>query len=224
VEAQRTASGIPRWVEAPVALVALVAAAPLLVLAGLAIKATSRGPILFRQSRVGRGGRHFVLHKLRTMRVAVSGLQVTAGDDDRTTRVGRFLRKTKVDELPELWHVVVGDMSLVGPRPEVPKFVDLGDPRWRAILSVRPGLTDPTTLALRNEEALLARVEGDRESFYVRTLQPFKLDGYVNYAERRTLGSDLRVLWKTAAALVAPVAAPAPTVEELRGRARGRAR
>lgn len=215
--------GIPRWVEAPAALVALVAASPVLLAAAAAVRLTSRGPALFRQARVGRGGRQFVLKKLRTMRVAEPGLQITAGDDERTTRVGRLLRKSKLDELPELWHVVVGDMSLVGPRPEVPRYVDLGDPRWRAILRDRPGLTDPTTLALRNEEALLARVDGDREDFYVRTLQPFKLDGYARYAERRTLASDLSVLARTVAAVVAPAATPAPSLDELRGRAGGRA-
>ncbi len=210
-------SGLPRWVEAPAALAVLVAVSPLLAALAALVRATSRGPALFRQVRVGLEGRPFVLCKLRTMRVQESGPQVTAGDDERMTAVGRFLRRSKLDELPELWNVVRGDMSLVGPRPEVPRYVDLTDPRWRSVLRSRPGLTDPVTLSLRNEEALLARVEGDREDYYLRTLQPFKLEGYLAYAERRTARSDLAVLARTMAVVAFARLAPAPRAENLRG-------
>ena len=172
-------SGIPRVGEAVAALAALLVLSPLICAAALAVAISSRGPVLFRQRRMGRSGREFLLYKLRTMRVqtAAAGPQVTARDDERVTRVGKFLRRTKLDELPELWNVFKGDMSLIGPRPEVPRYVDLSNPQWRLVLEARPGLTDPVTLRLRQEEVLLARVEGDREQFYLKTLQPFKLRG-----------------------------------------------
>jgi lipopolysaccharide/colanic/teichoic acid biosynthesis glycosyltransferase len=209
-------SGLPRWVEAPVALAALVVVAPLLAVLGVLIRATSQGPAFFRQPRVGREGRHFMLFKLRTMRVRQSGPQVTSGDDERTTYVGRLLRRSKLDELPELWNVVKGDMSLVGPRPEVPRYVNLTDSRWSLVLQSRPGLTDPVTLALRNEESLLARVTGDREAFYLHTLQPYKLDGYLAYAKRRTARSDLAVLARTVVVIAFPSKAPVSRAESPR--------
>src|SRR6266545_6648202 len=171
-------SGLPRQAEA-----------------AIVIAVTSRGPVIFRQKRMGRKGRPFTMYKLRTMRVANSGPQVTAGDDVRITPVGKFLRKTKMDELPELWNVLKGDMSLVGPRPEVPRYVDLTNSKWQRVLKVRPGITDPLTLRLRNEEELLAKVKGDRERFYLATLQPFKLRGYLEYLQRRSWQNDMRILW-----------------------------
>lgn len=193
---------MPRWLEILLAALGLIVAFPLLAPASLAIMLTSPGPIIFRQQRVGRNGRLFVLYKLRTMRVAQDGPQVTASGDQRVTTIGRVLRRTKVDELPELWNVVRGDMSLVGPRPEVPRYVDLNDDRWGLVLQSRPGITDPVTLVLRNEEALLADVEGDREHFYVNTLQPLKLQGYVHYLHNRSWWSDIKVLSKTLFVLV----------------------
>lgn len=193
---------MPRWLEILLAALGLIVAFPLLAPASLAIMLTSPGPVIFRQQRVGRNGRLFVLYKLRTMRVAQDGPQVTASGDQRVTTIGRVLRRTKVDELPELWNVVRGDMSLVGPRPEVPRYVDLNDDRWGLVLQSRPGITDPVTLLLRNEEALLADVEGDREHFYVNTLQPLKLQGYVHYLHNRSWWSDIKVLSKTLFVLV----------------------
>jgi lipopolysaccharide/colanic/teichoic acid biosynthesis glycosyltransferase len=135
--------------------------------------------------------------KLRTMRHGVGGALVTAEGDARVTSVGRILRRTKLDELPELWNVLHGDMSLVGPRPEIPELVDVDEPVWRSVLSVRPGITHPVTIVLRNEEALLARVPGDRERYYRDVLQPWKLEGYVRYLQRRSPWTDLGVLLKT---------------------------
>jgi lipopolysaccharide/colanic/teichoic acid biosynthesis glycosyltransferase len=160
--------------------------------------------VIFRQKRVGRQGQVFVLYKLRTMRMVDGGPQVTARGDERVTWLGRVLRRTKVDELPELWNVLKGDMSLVGPRPEVPRYVDLEDERWRLVLSSRPGLTDPVTLSLRNEEALLANVQGNREYFYVESLQPFKLQGYIDYLHHRSWWSDIKVLFRTFVVVVWP--------------------
>jgi len=208
-------SGLPRQAEAVIALAGLVMVAPLIALAAIAIAVTSRGPVIFRQKRMGRKGRPFTMYKLRTMRVANSGPQVTAGDDARVTPVGKFLRKAKLDELPELWNVVKGDMSLIGPRPEVPRYVDLIDPMWRLVLEARPGITDPMTLRLRNEEALLIEVEGDRERFYLETLLPFKLDGNLDYLQMRSWRSDLKVLWHTVIAVAFPNKTPLPTLEEI---------
>jgi lipopolysaccharide/colanic/teichoic acid biosynthesis glycosyltransferase len=193
----------------------LVACAPVLAVAAVAIKLGSPGPVFFRQRRMGRGGRIFELIKLRTMVATAGGPAVTAGDDRRITGVGRLLRQTKIDELPELWHVVRGEMSLVGPRPEVPSLVDLDDPLWRRVLEARPGLTDPVTLRLRNEEALLAGVEGDRDAFYRQVLQPWKLRGYQRHLERRHFLGEIGVLIATVLAIVRPSAMPPPTVAEL---------
>jgi len=208
-------SGLPRQAEAAIALAGLVMVAPLIALAAIAVAVTSRGPVIFRQKRMGRKGRPFTMYKLRTMRVTNSGPQVTAGDDVRVTPVGKFLRKTKLDELPELWNVLKGDMSLIGPRPEVPRYIDLEDPVWRLVLEARPGIADPVTLRLRNEEALLVEVEGDRERFYLETLVPFKLEGYLDYLQARSWRSDLKVLWQTVVAVAFPYKAPLPTLEEI---------
>jgi lipopolysaccharide/colanic/teichoic acid biosynthesis glycosyltransferase len=208
-------SGIPRPIEAILASIGLILVTPLLALAAIAIKATSRGPVFFRQERVGRKGRIFVLYKLRTMRPAGDGPQVTAGDDARITPVGRLLRKTKLDELPELWNILKGEMSMIGPRPEVPRYVDLENPIWRLILEARPGLTDPVTLRLRNEEDLMAQVKGDREQFYLETLSPFKLDGYLKYLQTRSWMSDLNVIWQTIFVVIFPGKAPPPTIDEI---------
>jgi lipopolysaccharide/colanic/teichoic acid biosynthesis glycosyltransferase len=207
--------GIPRPIEAVVALAGLVIVAPVLAMSAAAIAVTSPGPVLFRQKRMGRHGKPFTLYKLRTMRVVHEGPQVTAGDDARVTPVGKLLRKTKLDELPELWNILKGDMSIVGPRPEVPRYVDPESDLWRRVLQVRPGLTDPMTLRLRNEELLLANVLGSRERFYLESLQPFKLRGYLEYLQRRNWRSDVQVIAQTLIAIVLPRKAPPPTVQEI---------
>jgi lipopolysaccharide/colanic/teichoic acid biosynthesis glycosyltransferase len=220
--AERAGRGLPRVVEAAAAAAGLAAAWPVVLAAAVAVKATSPGPALFRQQRVGLHGRPFTMVKMRTMTVQNAGPKVTAGGDRRITRVGAVLRKWKLDELPTLWNVVKGDMSLVGPRPEVPDYVDLQDPLWSVVLDARPGLTDPVTLRLRNEEELLAAVQEDREAFYKRELQRWKLLGYADYVRGRSARKDLGVLLRTAAAVVVPALAPPPTVDEIRERvARG---
>jgi lipopolysaccharide/colanic/teichoic acid biosynthesis glycosyltransferase len=197
-------SGLPRAVEALVAFVGLVFSAPFLAVAAALVAVTSPGGAFFRQERVGRDGSTFVLYKLRTMRSSAGGSQVTASDDARITRVGRLLRWTKLDELPQLWNVLWGEMSLVGPRPEVPRYVNPGNPLWREVLRVRPGMTDPVSLSLRDEEALLARVAGDRERFYMEELQPVKLRQCLEYLQGRSFWTDLRVLGRTGLELLIP--------------------
>jgi lipopolysaccharide/colanic/teichoic acid biosynthesis glycosyltransferase len=207
--------GLPRWAEAVIASIGLILVAPLIAVTGLAIAVTSGRPILFCQRRVGQHGRIFELYKLRTMKSSIDGPQITSGNDARITRLGRFLRHTKLDELPTFWNVLRGDMSLVGPRPEVPRFVRLADPIWQMVLSARPGITDPVTLALRSEADLLAMIEGDTEQYYVEELQPAKLKGYVAYLEERTWQNDLRVLLRTMIAVVKPHRARALLMEQI---------
>ena len=208
---------LPRWLEIPLTLLGLAATFPVLLVAAAAIKLTSPGPILFRQERIGRGGEPFQLLKLRSMVQRVdqdTDSRVTAWGDVRITGVGRILRKTKIDELPGLWNVVRGEMALVGPRPEVPRYVDLADARWQTVLAARPGLTDPVTLSLRNEEELLARLSGngDREMFYRERLVPFKLAGYQAYLKRRTPWRDAQVLFATVLGVLLPRRHPPPEV------------
>jgi len=210
-----TGRGLPRPVEAAAALAGLVVLAPVLAAAAVGVRLSSRGPVLFRQRRVGRGGREFTMFKFRTMRIDNAGPGITAGDDTRITRVGRILRQSKLDELPALWNVACGTMSLVGYRPELPRYVDPQDPLWRAMLVARPGLTDPATLALRNEEALLAGVRHDREGCYRRVVQPYKLLLSGAYQQRRSWTSDLRVMRDTLLAIVVPARTPPPTLAQM---------
>lgn len=215
VSVAQVRTGLPRWIEFILAALGLIAVSPVLLIAAVAIKVSSRGPIIFRQERMGRRGRRFWMYKLRSMAVRrETGTTITAANDPRVTSFGRLLRKTKLDELPELWNILKGDMSIVGPRPEVPEYVDLQNPSWNLVLQVRPGLTDPMTLLLRNEEALLGLVREDRESFYLRHLQPFKLAGYLAYLAKRNWWTDLKVIGSTARAVVANQSR-CPSVEEI---------
>ncbi|MFO1337504.1 MAG: sugar transferase [Burkholderiaceae bacterium] len=173
-------------------------ALPGLVVA-LFIKLDSPGPVFFRQERVGRFGRPFRIHKFRTMRVDAERLGglLTVGADARVTRLGRWLRRTKVDELPQLIDVLYGKMSLVGPRPEVPRYVALYPADLREIvLAVRPGITDPASVRLANESALLAAA-ADPEREYVEVILPEKLREAAAYVQQATLASDLRLLGRT---------------------------
>jgi lipopolysaccharide/colanic/teichoic acid biosynthesis glycosyltransferase len=207
--------GIPRPIEALLALIGLLVLAPLYVLAALLIKIGSTGPILFRQTRVGLHGEGFTLFKFRTMTVQDKpGSLVTAAGDSRITGIGRLLRKSKIDELPELWNVLRGDMSFVGPRPEVPQYVDLSDPRWLEVLTHRPGITDPVTLRLRNEEDLLAAVR-DTDTFYREVVQPYKLRGYLKFVRDKSWKTDIRIIGRTLKAIAIPRSATPPSREEM---------
>ncbi|MBZ0112986.1 MAG: sugar transferase [Thermoanaerobaculia bacterium] len=183
--------------------IGLVVLSPLLLILGLLVALSMGRPILFRQSRVGRHGKLFQMIKFRSMR-AGAGPQVTSANDPRVTRLGRFFRQWKLDELPELWNVLVGDMSLVGPRPEVPDYVDLTDERWQRVLSVRPGITDPVTIWLRNEEELLSRSDTP-EIYYRDELLPRKLVGYIDYLDHRRWWTDLGVLVTSVWRILVPV-------------------
>ena len=187
------------------ASLALLLLTPLMGIVALWIKLDSAGPVFFRQQRVGRHGVPFSIHKFRTMRTlseGTEGLPLTVGDDPRITRAGRFLRRTRLDELPQFIDVLQGTMSLVGPRPEVPRYVALYPPALRdRALAVRPGLTDPASLAFIDEAALLAAA-ADPEREYVERILPVKLQRAAQYAESASLGTDLAVLARTVWALL----------------------
>jgi lipopolysaccharide/colanic/teichoic acid biosynthesis glycosyltransferase len=181
----------------------LLLLAPLLLGVAVAIKLDSPGPVFFRQQRVGRFGRPFRIHKFRTMVVQDQGRpeaqtrQLTIGADPRITRVGAWLRRTKVDELAQFIDVLQGTMSLVGPRPEVPRYVALYPAALRErVLSVKPGITDMASLTYRDESTLLARA-ADPEREYLEVVMPAKLALAARYAEGPTLRGDLVILWRT---------------------------
>ena len=189
-----------RLLDILVAGSALLLLLPVLVGAALAIKLESRGPIFYRCRRVGLAGREFSMLKLRKMRTGVTGAPLTAVDDDRFTRIGRFLAKSKIDEIPQLWNALTGSMSLVGPRPEDPVFVALRAVEYEQILRVRPGITGLSQLAFAREMAILD--PNDRIGDYVRRLLPQKMRLDQLYVTRRSLVMDLRILWWTAVAVV----------------------
>ena len=177
----------------------LLLLAPALLLIALLVRLDSAGPVFFRQERVGRFGRPFRIHKFRTMRVDAEALgpQLTVGVDARITRIGHALRHARLDELPQLIDVWRGDMSLVGPRPEVPRYVAHYPELLRAqVLSVRPGITDPAALEFIDEAAILADA-ADPESAYVERILPIKLAHQAEYASRATLASDIGVILRT---------------------------
>ncbi len=196
--APRVSDALRRVLDVGGSLLLLTLSLPVLLVAALAIKLSSPGPVFYRQERVGRDGRLFQIWKLRTMRLsAAGGPLVTAQDDARITPLGQRLRSWKLDELPQLFNVIKGDMSLVGPRPQVPRFVERFDPeRRRVVLSVRPGITGPTALYFRHEEYLLAG-QADREEVYLARILPVKLDMDARYVCGRSLQGDLRVLADT---------------------------
>ena len=199
---RRLQLGIKRLVDVVVSALALLILSPILLLLALAIRLDSPGPAIFRQERVGRGGRNFRICKFRSMRIgADKGPQLTARGDDRITRMGRLVRKGKLDELPQLWNVLKGEMSLVGPRPEVPRYVAMYTQGQRNVLLMRPGLTDPASLAYRNENDLLDAGQ-DRERTYVEDIMPRKLALNYGYILHFSLWGDISLLFRTVFALL----------------------
>ena len=176
----------------------LVLLCPIMVGLALWIRWKDGAPVLFRQERIGRNGVPFDILKFRTMRLQQAGdLAVTSGDgDERITSTGKRMRSRRMDEFPQLWNVLKGDMSFVGPRPEVPSYVDVQSETWKSVLSVRPGITGPDALAFRNEGELLSQVQ-DADQHYRDTLLPQKLAIQVDYVANRTLASDLAILFRT---------------------------
>ena len=179
------------------ALLLLILAFPLLAIA-LLIIVKDGSPAVFKQQRIGRQGRPFSILKFRTMKVSAPGEQaVTSGDaDPRITPLGMHLRRHRMDELPQLFNVFKGDMSFVGPRPEVPEYVNLGSPLWQKALSVRPGITGPDALAFRDEGKALSQAK-NADAHYREHILPSKLAMQAEYAEQRSLAGDLMVLFRT---------------------------
>jgi lipopolysaccharide/colanic/teichoic acid biosynthesis glycosyltransferase len=189
---------VKRAFDVAASALGLILLAPVLLAAAVAVRCGSRGPAFFLQERVGRNMRPFRICKFRTMvaDAPARGGQITAGEDPRITGVGRYLRKSKIDELPQLWNVLKGDMSLVGPRPEVPKYVAMFPDDFRQILVIRPGITDAASVQFRDEAAVLAG-SSDPEAMYVTEILPEKLALAKQYLREMSLVCDLRILWRT---------------------------
>lgn len=193
-----------RLVDVVASAVGLVLTSPIQAAIAAAVKADSPGPAIFKQERVGKDGRRFEILKFRTMSRGAVGAAITPTGDHRVTKVGAMLRRTKLDELPQLWNVLVGDMSLVGPRPEVPHYVDLWpDDHRDKILSMRPGITDPASIEYRDEGALLA-AQPDPERFYREVILPHKTAIYSAYVDSASPSLDLEILLRTVRALRSP--------------------
>jgi len=176
------------------------------LIAALAVKLTSRGPIFFRQVRTGQFGRPFMICKFRTMNASNEGSNsfLTADGDPRITPVGKWLRKSKADELPQLFNVLAGNMSLVGPRPEVPQYTEKYTERQTLVFAMKPGITGPAANAYAHEEELLA-ARTDKESFYLTSVLPAKLEIDIVYCENVRLTEDLRLIFATMATIVLKV-------------------
>ncbi len=197
------------------AAVTLLLLAPLIVAVALWVRVDSPGPVFFRQQRVGRGGQLFGIYKFRTMHPGadIKGPQLTVGGDGRITRAGVWLRRSKADELPQFFNVLLGDMSVVGPRPEVPRYVAQYPAHVRSVvLSVRPGITDLASIAFRNESDVLAR-SPDPEKTYLEQILPAKLRWAQQYVRTRSIWLDLRIIgWTVLAVLgIRVTLTPTPT-------------
>ena len=191
---------LKRAIDVVIAGAILLLTAPITVILAWAIKIESAGPAFYRARRVGLNGRELRMLKFRKMYDGAAGPALTSPDDERFTRLGTFLARTKLDELPQLWNVLTGEMSLVGPRPEDPAFVELNQEAFEPILAVRPGVTGLSQLAFARESDVLDAE--NRMRHYVRQILPQKIGIDQVYAGRRTVGMDLKILWWTAVAVV----------------------
>lgn len=195
---------LKRLFDIAASCIGLLLLAPVLLGIAVWIKRDSSGPVFFRQQRIGRHGEPFRIYKFRSMRQDNAGLQITVGADDRITRSGHFIRAYKLDELPQLINVLLGDMSIVGPRPEVPRYVALYPADVRAeVLSVRPGITDLASVQYRSESTLLAQ-SSNPEQTYVDTILPAKLALCRQYVRERSFWLDLRIIGMTLGILLKP--------------------
>ena len=187
---------LKRLLDVAASALVLLLLSPVFLLIACAVVLDSGRPVLFRQDRVGRGFRRFSIWKFRSMRAHTPGATVTAAGDPRITRVGRILRAAKLDELPQFWNILRGDMSLVGPRPEVLEYVEMYKDRYRRILQVRPGITDLASIRFRDEEGVLA-ASGDPVREYIDHVLPQKLDLADEYLRRQSLLLDFTILLQT---------------------------
>lgn len=181
----------------------LIVLSPLFIIVAIWIKLDSKGPVFYRQVRVGKHGKDFRIFKFRSMRVgADKGSLVTIGGrDPRVTHSGYFIRKFKIDELPQLINVFIGDMSLVGPRPEVRHYVDYWTPEQMRVLDVRPGITDPASIKFRNENELMEAADNPEE-YYVNVIMQEKIKLYLEYVDNYSFFCDIKLIFKTFWAIV----------------------
>ena len=186
-----------------VSFVGLILFFPLFLLISFLIKLNGKGPLFFIQKRIGRSGKPFLMYKFRTMRNSKSYKEGSfePGNISRVTSIGKFLRRTKLDELPQLINVIKGEMSLVGPRPEVEKWVAIYPERWTRVLTVKPGITDNSSFFFRNEESLLAESD-DPERTYKEIILPKKLDLYEDYVTNGSFSGDLKLIFKTVSSII----------------------
>ena len=187
------------------AIVLLPLLVPLILVIAVVMLLTQGGPVLFRQKRVGKDFKPFEIYKFRTMVVADRSKTVAfdAGDKSRITPLGKILRKTKLDELPQIFNVLRGEMAFVGPRPEVPEWVDAFHDDWTSVLSIKPGITDPASIEFRNEEDLLAGAEDPRQ-YYRQVILPKKLSLYKSYVDNKSLLYDFSILLRTMKEVIYP--------------------
>ncbi len=172
-----------------------------MIVSAFAVKLSSPGPPFFRQKRIGRGGKFFTLYKLRTMHTENNGVQLTSPKDSRIFPLGHILRRTKLDEFPQLFNVLAGEMSFVGPRPEIPAFVQHYKPQWRLILDITPGITSIGSLIFKNEENLKSE-EKARETWYINEILPQKIELEMEYTKHSSLALDLYLILVTIASLL----------------------
>ncbi len=194
---------LKRIIDIVLALLALLILLPLFLVISMLIVFESNGGAFYSQTRIGKNERPFKLYKFRSMRTDADkkGLLTVGGRDPRITKVGYFLRKYKLDELPQLWNILKGDMSIVGPRPEVKRYVDLYSAEQKKVLQVRPGLTDYASLQFINENELLAKSDTP-EKTYIETIMPQKLDLNLQYIEEQGFGTDMKIILKTVLKIV----------------------
>jgi lipopolysaccharide/colanic/teichoic acid biosynthesis glycosyltransferase len=179
-------------------LIGLILLSPFLVIIGVLVKISDKGPVFYRSKRVGQNFKPFYLLKFRTMVVNAEelGPSITKGGDQRITKIGKFLRKTKLDELPQLWNVIKGELSIVGPRPEVEKYISFYKDDYKEILKIRPGITDYAAIKFKNEEEILAKFE-DVEKAYIENVLPEKIKLYKTYLNEIGFLTDLKIIFKT---------------------------
>ena len=187
-----------RLFDVILSLLGLTVLSPILIIIAIVVKVNSKGPVFFRQKRVGRSGKPFILYKFRSMtlfQLEMEGI-FEPGSVSRVTTVGKFFRKSKLDELPQLINVLIGDMSLVGPRPEVANWVAVYPDAWKKILTIRPGITDNASIIFKNEESILAEVD-DPEQVYREVILPKKLELYTHYVNNRSFFGDILIILRT---------------------------
>ncbi|HBN04480.1 MAG TPA: glycosyl transferase [Bacteroidales bacterium] len=189
-----------RFFDFTSSLIGLILLSPIFIFVGIAISFSSKGGIFYKQKRVGKGNKDFTLYKFRSMIIGADSKGLLSvgkdGKDPRVTKIGYIIRKYKIDELPQLFNVLKGDMSLVGPRPEVRKYVDLYSEEQKQILNVRPGITDISSITFRNENDLLSQ-SNNPEQYYINEIMPQKIALSLNYIKTRTFFGDIKLIFKT---------------------------